>query len=266
MNNLMVFEGHEVEVFEWKGKVLFNPYHVAECLEIKNVRDNIGKMNDNQVIKITNSDVGDSDIRKLNNAGENFLTESGVFKLIFKSHKPDAEKFQDWVTDEVLPSIGKTGIYSIKEPKVKKSTTVASINNAAKIILPQLEAAGVDPVQRTYFLKDIYESVGISVPMVRIEQEKLYEQTEIAQIVGVYSRTGKPHTQAIGAIIGKLDIDENDIVQTSFTKNGHTDIAPQYREMVVEQVKEWLEESGYPIVITGKNKEYKVFYKELETA
>lgn len=49
--------------------------------------------------------------RKLNNAGENFLTESGVYKLIFRSHKPEAERFSDWVTDEVLPSIRKTGSY-----------------------------------------------------------------------------------------------------------------------------------------------------------
>ena len=43
MQNLMVFEGHDVEVFELNGQVLFNPYHVAEILDIKNVRDNIRK-------------------------------------------------------------------------------------------------------------------------------------------------------------------------------------------------------------------------------
>lgn len=29
MNNLMIFEGHDVEVFEMNGQVLFNPYHVG---------------------------------------------------------------------------------------------------------------------------------------------------------------------------------------------------------------------------------------------
>ena len=110
-NNLMIFEGHNVEVFEWEGKVLFNPKHVAECLEIKDVNSSIRNFNEKQVIKLTNSDVHDMHIRKLNNAGENFLTESGVYKLIFKSHKKEAEKFQDWVTDEVLPTIRKTGGY-----------------------------------------------------------------------------------------------------------------------------------------------------------
>ena len=53
-------------------------------------------------------------IRKLNNAGENFLTENGVYKLVFKSHKPNAEKFTDWIADEVLPEIRKTGGYRTK--------------------------------------------------------------------------------------------------------------------------------------------------------
>ncbi|VIF92134.1 anti-repressor [Clostridioides difficile] len=111
MNNLMVFEGKEVEIFEFDGKILFNPKHVAECLEISDVNSSIRKFNDNQVVKLTNSDMHNMHIRKLNNAGEKFLTESGVYKLIFKSRKEEAERFQDWVTDEVLPTIRKNGGY-----------------------------------------------------------------------------------------------------------------------------------------------------------
>ncbi|TOY35196.1 hypothetical protein DA423_00585 [Clostridioides difficile] len=119
MNNLMVFEGKEVEIFELDGRILFNPKHVAECLDIKNVNENLRNMNQKQVIKLTNSDISLTDIRKLNNAGENFLTESGVYKLIFKSKKKKAEKFQDWVTDEVLPSIRKHGSFSINTNNIK---------------------------------------------------------------------------------------------------------------------------------------------------
>lgn len=117
MNNLMIFEGHEVEAFELKGQVLFNPYHVGECLELNGdaVRKAMSRMNEKQVLKITNSDVTNNHIRKLNNAGENFLTESGVYKLAFKSRKPNAERFTDWVTDEVLPSIRKHGMYAVDD-------------------------------------------------------------------------------------------------------------------------------------------------------
>lgn len=117
MNDLMIFEEHEVEVFEFEGQVLFNPYHVGECLELNGdaVRKAMSRMNDKQVVKVKNSDVTNIHIRKLNNAGENFLTESGVYKLVFKSRKPNAEKFTDWIADEVLPSIRKHGMYAVDE-------------------------------------------------------------------------------------------------------------------------------------------------------
>ncbi len=46
------------------------------------------------------------------NAGRLILiSESGLYKLIMRSDKPQAKAFQDWVTKEVLPSIRKTGSY-----------------------------------------------------------------------------------------------------------------------------------------------------------
>ena len=39
------------------------------------------------------------------------ISESGLYKLIMRSDKPQAKAFQDWVTKEVLPSIRKTGAF-----------------------------------------------------------------------------------------------------------------------------------------------------------
>lgn len=112
-NNLQIFEGQEVEVFEFNGKVLFNPYDVGRCLELTDsaVRNHLQKMNDNQKIKLTQSIVLNKDNLDIPTAGRVYLTESGVYKLVFKSNKPQAEKFSNWVTDEVLPSIRKHGAY-----------------------------------------------------------------------------------------------------------------------------------------------------------
>ncbi len=41
-----------------------------------------------------------------------FVHEANLYKCIFQSRKPEAEKFQDWVTEEVIPEIRKTGGYS----------------------------------------------------------------------------------------------------------------------------------------------------------
>jgi prophage antirepressor-like protein len=40
--------------------------------------------------------------------------EPGLYRLVFRSNKPDAEKFQTWVFTEVLPAIRRTGEYSMK--------------------------------------------------------------------------------------------------------------------------------------------------------
>lgn len=39
------------------------------------------------------------------------ISESGLYKLIMRSDKPEARAFQDWVTRVVLPSIRKDGMY-----------------------------------------------------------------------------------------------------------------------------------------------------------
>jgi prophage antirepressor-like protein len=41
----------------------------------------------------------------------NIIPESDVYRLVMRSNLPNAEKFQDWVVEEVLPSIRKTGQY-----------------------------------------------------------------------------------------------------------------------------------------------------------
>ncbi|WP_311481076.1 BRO family protein [uncultured Anaerococcus sp.] len=112
----MMYRSNLVEIINFKDKILFNPYDVGNCLDMKEetVRYHIRNFNENQVIKIKKSDVGLTNNLNIPPSGRSFLTESGVYKLSFKSRKPEAEKFTDWVTDEVLPSIRKTGKYEIK--------------------------------------------------------------------------------------------------------------------------------------------------------
>lgn len=46
----------------------------------------------------------------------NFITEPNLYKCIFQSRKKEAEQFQDWVCEEVLPSIRKSGGYMVIQP------------------------------------------------------------------------------------------------------------------------------------------------------
>ena len=145
MQELMIFEGHEVEVFELNGRVLFNPKHVAECLEIADVNSSVRNFNKKQLVKVRNSDVHNLHIRKFNNAGENFLTESGVYKLVFKSHKPNAEAFTDWIADEVLPTLRKTGFYQMpKQEKQADRIRIMDMNARTRMANMYLKLSQVD--------------------------------------------------------------------------------------------------------------------------
>ena len=271
MNDLMIFEEHEVEVFELNGEVLFNPYHVGECLELSGeaVRKAVSRMNEKQVIKVRNSDVTNSNIRKLNNAGENFLTESGVYKLVFKSRKPNAEKFTDWVTDEVLPTLRKTGYYEVPKKKEDKKEKLPSVNQMVKNIKGALHDAGVDSKYIAAEIVRSYSDNGypVKVPLIS-DVPALWDCTTMAKELGIFSESGRPHDKAISAIIQKLDIFTEEIVKTAYSRNGHDGVTVQYKDSVLQKAKEWLEENGYPTMIeyrlsNGNINKCKVVYQEV---
>lgn len=66
----------------------------------------------------------DEDERSKFNLGRqglsNFTNESGIYKILLRSDKEETKPFQKWVTSEVLPSIRKTGNYSLIQNKENK--------------------------------------------------------------------------------------------------------------------------------------------------
>ncbi|QBY42770.1 BRO family protein [Arsenophonus nasoniae] len=50
-----------------------------------------------------------------------FVNEPNLYRVIFRSNKLEAKQFQDWVFNEVLPSIRKTGKYEHPQPHPKAS-------------------------------------------------------------------------------------------------------------------------------------------------
>jgi len=58
--------------------------------------------------------------------GLQIVNEYDIYRLVMRSKLPDAEKFQDWVVEEVLPSIRKTGAYSLQPALPDFSNPVAS--------------------------------------------------------------------------------------------------------------------------------------------
>ena len=110
MNKLQIFRNEKFG--EMRTAEINNiPYvclvDVCKILEIKNISDCKGRLKQDGVVT---NEVIDNLGRKQQST---FINESNLYKVIFQSRKPEAEKFTEWVTSEVLPSIRKTGGYIV---------------------------------------------------------------------------------------------------------------------------------------------------------
>lgn len=112
-NELMFFEGVEIEIltkedinFDFNGEVLFNGKQVCNILEYTNPSKAISDhVRENQKIKVKNSDITGLKFRKLNNAGETFITDNGILILIQKATTISLEfkeKFKKFLVENNL--------------------------------------------------------------------------------------------------------------------------------------------------------------------
>ncbi|MEX5936955.1 BRO-N domain-containing protein [Mammaliicoccus sciuri] len=107
MNELQIFnfDSNEVRTVVKNSEGYFNLNDVCKVLDIKNPRQAKSRLKKDGVIT---NDVIDTLGRK---QSATFINESNLYKVIFQSRKLEAERFQDWVTSEVLPQIRKQGFY-----------------------------------------------------------------------------------------------------------------------------------------------------------
>lgn len=88
---------------------------LCEVLDIKDSRDFIRTLDEDEKMMMDNTP--DTIGRK---QSMNFVSESAVYKLLFRSRKEIAKTFVRWITKEVIPSIRKTGSYTIKSNPLKE--------------------------------------------------------------------------------------------------------------------------------------------------
>lgn len=159
-----------------------------------------------------------------------------------------------------------------KQSKPKKKN-LSSVNMTAKILQGVYKEAGVDPLYIAVAVDNLYKKeagIDFGVPLIS-KQDKLYDYTTIAKELGVVSESGNPHDKAISAIVQKLDILDEYIVKTPYSRNGHDGVTIQYTQKVFDMVKQWLIDNNYPSIIeymlsNGKINKCKVFYQNMEVA
>ena len=117
---IFVFMGKKVRVVNRDGVVWFVANDVGKVLGLANVRDTIRKVlhvsewtyvEKRYSVKIPVEKIYTSRVRSVKLVA---INESGLYTLIMRSTKPEAKAFRQWVTNEVLPSLRKTGSYTMR--------------------------------------------------------------------------------------------------------------------------------------------------------
>jgi prophage antirepressor-like protein len=121
------FNNQSIRVISMNGDPWFVAQDVCNILDLGNVSKACNPLKDREKNTITLSD------GIAGNPTTLIISESGLYRLTMKSRKPQAEPFQDWVCEEILPSIRKTGKYEViaSQPEIKTSIPVIASRELA---------------------------------------------------------------------------------------------------------------------------------------
>lgn len=132
------FLGHSVRVYRDGDEIWFCAKDVCEILGITDSRQAVqrlreydkrllkvdpkvgisGSCNTPDVVPVPRQVQGDEEKNRDNQARNmSFISELGLYKLIFTSRNPEAEAFQDWICREVLPQLRRHGSYMLPQKR-----------------------------------------------------------------------------------------------------------------------------------------------------
>lgn len=186
-----------------------------------------------------------------NPRGEYFIPESDVYRLVMRSKLEDAERFQDWVMEEVLPSIREKGTYTA--PKAKASRRSAGAITQAKVALllhREMVSIGVEPnLSLATVMQAVEDEIGFPTERMRraltVEPANIasLNQTQLGERVGLSSREIGKRLRDNGLMTTN---DRGDRLLTDsgksygsmvpFTKNGHSSYEPRWFESVLSVI------------------------------
>ncbi len=155
MNPLTVFDFEDTVV---RSLVIDNePWFVGKdicsCLGIANNRDALATLDADEL----RVDISDTSVGKRHMA---FINECGLYHLIFRSRKPQAQRFRRWVTHEVLPSIRKTGQYQTTQVNLE------DMGEKLRLVQEARRVYGKKPAQ------SLWESLGLPAVLTNAETKQ----------------------------------------------------------------------------------------------
>lgn len=174
--SIFQFESREIRIVLINGEPWFVAKDVCDILEVKNVGDALSRLDLDEKRELSSQEVvGLTDNPSVTRLS--IISESGMYALVLSSRKPEAKPFRKWVTSEVLPSIRKTGGYSIKP--VKQQLTLPEIADSTQKMtncINQFENSG--DLQLAQLLKSTLGNLILA------EQQNLLKPVEVEQYEG----------------------------------------------------------------------------------
>ena len=136
MSNIQIFNNPDFGTVrtleEENGVIMFCGKDVATALGYKSPKDAVSAHCKGAVKRRLPTNSGEQEIT--------FIPESDLYRLIFSSKLPNAEKFTDWVTSEVLPSIRKNGGYIAGQEELSPQELMAKALLMAQKVLNDRDA------------------------------------------------------------------------------------------------------------------------------
>jgi len=127
------FNDNQVRILVIDGQPWFVGSDVCKILGILNFSDAYLRLKEYEKQTIKSDSIDNNDV--IRNPYTVIISEPGLYRLILTSRKPQAEPFQDWVCQEVLPSIRKTGKYEA-QPQPKFNIYAHRVEIASKWNIP----------------------------------------------------------------------------------------------------------------------------------
>lgn len=107
MNELQIFQNPQfgaIRTITKDGEPWFVAADVCKALDIANTTDALNRLDDDEKARLNLGLCG---------GATNCVNEPGLYSLVLGSRKPEARAFKRWITHDVVPSIRKTGGYSL---------------------------------------------------------------------------------------------------------------------------------------------------------
>ena len=200
MDELMIFEdalfGQVRTIMSASNEPLFCLSDVCRALEMKRFR-----------IERLDKDVISN--HPLQTAGGlqqvTFINEDGLYDIVLDSRKPKAKKFRKWITSEVVPSIRKTGSYSVEQPK-ELSAAESLLQSVQLLVAHERQLAILEHNQKNMqgAINSLYDKVyGMQFQTDMIEQ-KLNNEIDRYTVIGYCTAHNIPMTLTEASIIGGM--------------------------------------------------------------